>query len=246
MLENRHIVLYVKGAGKPEYEMTRARIFNNWPERYDRWFTTPIGKLVREYEKELIISLLKPKKGEKILDAGCGTGVFTDDILKQGTLVFGVDISFPMLARAEEKLKSYQFFPALGTMICLPFAENTFDKAVSITALEFIKDGGKAVSELFRVTKKGGTVLVATLNSLSSWAAERRQKAKKGQSSLFEKVIFRSPDEINALARFDALINTAIHFKKNDAPDHARKIELQGRNKKLNTGAFLIARWEKR
>jgi len=220
-------------------------MFDNWPERYDDWFTTPIGELVREYEKELIISLLKPKKGDKILDAGCGTGVFTDDILEHGASVFGIDISLPMITRAEEKLEGCRFFPALGTMICLPFAENTFDKAVSITALEFIEDGRKAVEELFRVTKKGGTVLVATLNSLSSWAAERRQKAKEGQSSLFEKVIFRSPEEINALARFDALIKTAIHFKKNDAPDHARKIELEGRSKDLNTGAFLVARWKK-
>jgi len=225
--------------------MTRGNIFDNWPERYDDWFTTPVGELVREYEKELIISLLRPKKGDKILDAGCGTGVFTDDILEQGAPVFGIDISLPMITRAEEKLESCRFFPALGTMICLPFAENTFDKAVSITALEFIEDGRKAVEELFRVTKKGGTVLVATLNSLSSWAAERRQKAKEGQSSLFEKAIFRSPEEINALARFDALIKTAIHFKKNDAPDHARKIELEGRSKDLNTGAFLVARWKK-
>ena len=226
--------------------MTRARMFDNWPERYDRWFTTPIGALVREYEKELIISLLKPVKGNKILDAGCGTGVFTDDILEHGALVFGVDISLPMLTRAREKLEGYPFFTALGTMTRLPFAENTFDKVVSITALEFIEDGRKALEELFRVTKKGGSILVATLNSLSSWAAQRREKAKKGQSALFEKVIFRSPDEINALAPFDGVIKTAIHFKKDDAPDHARKIELEGRNKDLNTGAFLVAHWEKR
>jgi len=101
--------------------MTQGRIFDNWPERYDLWFTTPIGELVREYEKKLIISLLKPEKGDKILDAGCGTGVFTDDILKHGALVFGIDISLPMLSRAGEKLQGYPFFKALGTMICLPF-----------------------------------------------------------------------------------------------------------------------------
>jgi ubiquinone/menaquinone biosynthesis C-methylase UbiE len=226
--------------------MTRARMFDNWPEQYDRWFTTPIGELVREYEKELIISLLKPEKGEKILDAGCGTGVFTDDILEHGALVFGIDISLPMLARAEEKLEGYPFFKAAGSVICLPFPENTFDKVVSITALEFIEDGRKALEELFRVTKRGGSILVATLNSLSSWAAQRREKAKKGQSALFKKVIFRSPDAINALAPFDGVIKTAIHFNKDDAPDHARKIELHGRNKELDTGAFLVAHWEKR
>jgi ubiquinone/menaquinone biosynthesis C-methylase UbiE len=225
--------------------MTRARIFDNWPERYDQWFTTPIGKLVREYEKELIISLLKPKKGDKILDAGCGTGVFTNDILEHGALAFGIDISLPMLTRAGEKLEGYPFFKTLGTMICLPFGEDTFDKAVSITALEFIEDGRKAVDELFRVTKRGGSILVATLNSLSPWAEQRREEAKKGQSALFERVIFRSPDELNALTPFDGVIKTAIHFKKDDAPDHARKIELQGRNKDLNTGAFLVACWEK-
>jgi ubiquinone/menaquinone biosynthesis C-methylase UbiE len=226
--------------------MTRRRLFDNWPERYDRWFTTPIGELVREYEKELIISLLKPKKGDKILDAGCGTGVFTADILEHGALVFGIDISLPMLTRAGEKLEGYPFFTALGTMICLPFADSTFDKAVSITALEFIEDGRKAVEELFRVTKKGGSILVATLNSLSPWAAQRREKAKKGQSALFERVIFRSPHELKALVPFDGVIKTAIHFKKDGAPDHARKIELQGRKEDLNTGAFLVALWKKR
>jgi ubiquinone/menaquinone biosynthesis C-methylase UbiE len=226
--------------------MTRARIFDNWPERYDRWFTTPIGELVREYEKELTISLLKPQQGDKILDVGCGTGVFTVDILEQGALVFGIDISLPMLTRAGEKLEGYPFFKTLGTMICLPFGEDTFDKAVSITALEFIEDGRKAVEELFRVTKKGGSILVATLNSLSPWAEQRREEAKKGQSALFERVIFRSPDELNALTPFDGVIKTAIHFKKDDAPDHARKIELQGRKKDLDTGAFLVALWEKR
>jgi ubiquinone/menaquinone biosynthesis C-methylase UbiE len=226
--------------------MTRERLFDNWPERYDQWFTTPVGELVRDYEKELIISLLKPQQGDKILDVGCGTGVFTVDILELEAVVFGIDISLPMLTRAGEKLAGYPFFKALGTMSCLPFADSTFDKVVSITALEFIEDGRKALQELFRVTKKGGSILVATLNSLSSWAAQRRAKAKKGQSLLFEKVIFRSPDEINALAPFDGVIKTTIHFKKDDAPDHARKIELQGRNKDLNTGAFLVARWEKK
>ena len=221
-------------------------MFDNWPERYDRWFTTPIGALVREYEKELIISLLQPQRGEKILDAGCGTGVFTADILEQGALVVGIDLSLPMLTRAGEKLEGYPFFKALGTMICLPFAENTFDRVISITVLEFIENGRKALQELFRVTKKGGSILVATLNSLSSWADQRRAKAEKGQSPLFENVIFRSPDEINALAPFDGVIKTAIHFKKDDTRDHARKIELHGRNKGLDTGAFLVACWEKR
>lgn len=58
-----------------------AEIFDEWPERYDQWFRTPIGRLVREEESKLILEMLRPGHGERILDAGCGTGVFTLDML---------------------------------------------------------------------------------------------------------------------------------------------------------------------
>jgi SAM-dependent methyltransferase len=89
-------------------------LFDEWPEKYDRWFTTPIGSLVKKYESELILDLLKPVSGETILDAGCGTGVFTLDILSAGTRIVGLDISFPMLRRAREKAGGYAFSPVLG------------------------------------------------------------------------------------------------------------------------------------
>ena len=59
--------------------MTETQLFDEWPERYDQWFTTPIGKLIKEIEGKLIHELLDPRPEEKILDAGCGTGIFTLD-----------------------------------------------------------------------------------------------------------------------------------------------------------------------
>ncbi len=222
----------------------KAQIFDEWPEKYDQWFTTPIGSLVKKVEGELLLDFLNPVRAERILDAGCGTGVFTQDILSCGSKVAGLDVSLPMLMRARQKARESAFQGAVADMLNLPFPENCFDKAISVTALEFITDGRKAVRELFRVARRNGVIVVATLNSLSPWATRRREEAQKGHT-LFQKVIFRSPDELASLGPVPGITRTAVHFRKEEDPDRASGIEQEGRQRDLNTGAFLIARWVK-
>jgi ubiquinone/menaquinone biosynthesis C-methylase UbiE len=220
------------------------RLFDEWPDRYDEWFQSPIGALVKHYESLLLMDMLQPRPGEAILDVGCGTGVFSLDILSFKPSVVGLEISRPMLLRAEQKARGYSFNPICGNMMSLPFADEVFDKAVSMTALEFVEDAQVAVGEMFRVTKKGGTIVVTTLNSLSPWAARRKEKAEKGHH-LFKKMIFRSPDEMRALAPVDGLVKTAIHFQKGEIPNRAPEIEKKGQTLNLNTGAFLAVSWVK-
>lgn len=219
-------------------------IFDEWPEKYDRWFETPIGGLVRKYESRLINDMLRPAAGERILDAGCGTGVFTLDLLDAGADVTGLDLSFPMLRRAGIKTAGFPFRMVKGDLKRLPFAGNSFDKAVSVTAIEFIEDAKDAVGELFRVTRPGGWIVVASLNSLSPWAVRRKADAGTGHA-IFSHATFRSPDEMAALAPVAGIIRTAIHFLKNDDPLRARTVEEEGYAKSLDTGAFLAARWKK-
>ena len=218
-------------------------IFDHWPEKYDEWFETPIGSLVKKCESELILGLIKPKPGERILDGGCGTGIFTLDLLSSGASIIGLDLSLPMLARVDKKLKGYPFKALQGNLLTLPFKDHVFDHAVSITALEFIREGKKAVDELFRVTKKGGAVVVATLNSLSPWAVRRIEAGKKGHP-IFRQAIFRSPDELRALTSLEGTVRTAIHFQKEDPPDKAIETEHEGQTKAWQTGAFIAIRWE--
>ncbi len=117
-------------------------------------------------------------------------------------------------------------------------------KAVSVTALEFVAEASAAIGELFRVTKTGGCIVVATLNSLSPWAARRKEEARKGHK-LFEKAFFRSPDEMLSLAPVRGVAKTVIHFQKEDDPRIAAEIESKGRRKDLDTGAFVAVRWQK-
>lgn len=225
-------------------ESEKVQLFDDWPDRYDKWFTTPIGSLVKEVEWELILDLLRPGPGEFLLDAGCGTGVFTMDMLSCGARVVGLDLSLSMIRRARQKARSSRLHILSADILNLPFPENTFDKTVSITALEFIPDAQRAVKELFRVTRKGGTVVVATLNSLSPWAERRRAEGQKSHP-LFSKAFFRSPEDLLALGPAQGAMRTAVHFDKEENPGRAARIEEEGQRKGLNTGAFLATRWLK-
>ena len=229
---------------RPMKREKEQKDFDKWPERYDAWFETPIGALIKSYEAALLMGLLRPAAGERILDAGCGTGIFSEDILCAGAHVAGIELSLPMLRGAEARLKAHPFHAVQGDMAWLPFSDNTFDKAVSVTALEFIADAQGAVMELFRVTRPGGYVVVATLNSLGPWAERRKEAASKGHP-LFRKAIFRSPREIMALAPVQGTVKTAIFFDKHDPLARAREKEREGQAAGLETGAFVAARWKK-
>ncbi len=221
-----------------------GRLFDEWPERYERWFSTPLGSFIKHVELELLLDLLQPGPGETILDAGCGTGVFTRDILACGSKVTGLDLSLPMLARAGKIIADSDFLRCAADILNLPFPANCFDKTISVTALEFIAAAERVFTELFRVTRPGGVVVVATLNRLSPWAARRKEEAEKGHP-LFRHVVFRSPDELASLAPVPGTTRTAVHFEKEDDPEEAAEKERAARQRGLQTGAFLAGRWEK-
>jgi len=242
--------------------MTGKALFDDWPERYDRWFETPVGKAVLHYESELILSLLRPGKGERILDAGSGTGIFTRQFLARGAEVVGVDISPAMLRHAKKKNRpdgdprkggetqpavsggaEMPFAAVAADMVSLPFAGGSFAKTVSVAALEFIADEKRAVAEMFRVTRSGGEVVVATLNSLSPWAIRRSAEARRDPESIFNRAFFRSPAQLRAAAPVPGIVRTVIHFDKEDDPATFDRSEREG--EESETGAFVAARWQK-
>ena len=263
--------------------MSGKQRFDDWPERYDRWFETPVGKAVLKYETELILELLRPGRGERILDAGSGTGIFTREFLARGAEVVGLDISLAMLVYTAKKADLWQaqgnqspmpmnrgelaalrrtkgerdstfsisgeqrwplcYSGVTADMTTLPFADCTFDKSVSVAALEFIADEKRAVAELFRVTRPGGVVVVATLNSLSPWAERRSENARRDPESIFNRVFFRSPAQLLAATSVPGIVRTVVHFGKEDDPATFDRSERDGEGR--DTGAFVAARWLK-
>lgn len=221
-----------------------AALFDTWTEKYDQWFATPTGQLVRAYESALLLELLAPCPGEHILDVGCGTGIFTRDVLVAGVRVTGIDLSIPMLQRAVVRLGQTGFSGVAADMRALPFADHTFDRVFSMTAIEFLVDARPGIGELHRVVRPGGCVVLTTLNSLSPWAARRQEKGRNGHE-LFQRIFFRSPEALQALVPATCQVRTAIHFQPDDPVDRIPAIERSGQERQLETGALLAVQWRK-
>lgn len=112
-------------------------------------------------------SLGKINAGERILDVGCGAGV--DAILAammagpDGSAV-GVDMVPEMLARAASNRKmtgvqNVSFQNAAGNN--LPFPDDSFDVVISNGVINLIPDKEGALTEIHRVLKPGGRLMVA-------------------------------------------------------------------------------------
>jgi ubiquinone/menaquinone biosynthesis C-methylase UbiE len=171
--------------------------FDGFAEKYDGWFETPLGRYVAAAEKRLVLDLAAPVRGEKMIDIGIGTGFFTIDFLKRGLDITGIDISGEMIAVAQKKgFKNL----SLADACHIPYPDEAFTLVLSVTALEFIKEPERAVSEMTRVCKKGGRIVVGTLGAHSLWALKRNRDVKNSPDSVFHDAHFYTLSELKELA----------------------------------------------
>lgn len=115
-------------------------------------------------------ALIPDVSGTRILDAGCGTGVYTEWLLDQGAEVVGVDASEEMLKHAIERVGDRaEFYRAdLGTSLDFA-ADDEFDGVVSALVLGYVKNWRQIFSEFARLLDSGGFVVFSVTHPFDEY-----------------------------------------------------------------------------
>ena len=104
-----------------------------------------------------VLRLIQPNQGDRVLDIGCGLGYFCHLLSQRGATVWGVDTDAKCVTFATRNLGSGF---VVGRAESLPFKADSFDKILCSEVLEHIDDDKDALSEIVRVGRAGGIVVI--------------------------------------------------------------------------------------
>ena len=156
-------------------------------------------------EFNLVRKMLQPAPGGTLLDVGCGTGYFTRRLADECSLrVVGLDPNTEWLAFARLHDVGIEVYCG-GRAEQLPFADTSFDYAISITALCFVDDARSALRELLRVSRRRFVIGLLNRHSLLF-----RQKGRSGGTGAYHGAHWHSVGEIGTLLQGLPVTNASI------------------------------------
>lgn len=159
--------------------------FNTW----ERYFDPKHPK--HKYQVDRHNWFIERICGENILDVGCSGGLLLYLAGKRGDIkrLYGIDICERTNELARERLKKYinKEILILNTGAeSLPFIDNYFDTVICGETLEHVNNDIKSMSEITRVTKIGGTILISVPKNGHLSKEHIRLYSKKTLNDLIE------------------------------------------------------------
>jgi ubiquinone/menaquinone biosynthesis C-methylase UbiE len=153
-----------------------------WEHFIDRQYRRPTGivgqfigsRMAQQHAPENLwsVGLLDVQPTDRVLEVGFGPGVAIELLAARASHVAGVDFSPAMLSLARRRntqaIKAKRVDLRYGEATALPFADACFDKALSIHTLYFLSDPNRTLTEIRRVLKPGG-LLVLTFLPKERW-----------------------------------------------------------------------------
>ncbi|MBU2028917.1 methyltransferase domain-containing protein, partial [Patescibacteria group bacterium] len=108
------------------------------------------------------------KKGDKVLDFGCGNGRLLDFLGKKGIEYVGVDISAKLLKEAQNQFRGPEIeFQKISGLDSLPLEDNSFNVVYAIAVFHHLPSREirkKMAEELYRILRPEGTIVITVWN----------------------------------------------------------------------------------
>lgn len=124
-------------------------------------------KVFLHRRRKKILSIVGNIKSKKILDVGCGSGIFMLDFINKGATVTGVDYSKKMLSSAANLFKEYKidnkkYLLLMANAVKLPLKNKSFNLVLATGLLDYMSktDGNKFLHEASRVLKNDGNAII--------------------------------------------------------------------------------------
>ncbi len=108
------------------------------------------------YERPATLSLLPPVQGKRVLDAGCGPGVYTEWLLQHGAHVVALDLSPKMVALAQKRVGDRALILRGDLEHPLGLQDASFDLVLSALALDYVEDWERTFGEFWRILRQPG------------------------------------------------------------------------------------------
>jgi demethylmenaquinone methyltransferase/2-methoxy-6-polyprenyl-1,4-benzoquinol methylase len=134
-----------------------AGMFDAVAERYDVANEVLALGQTRVWRRALV-DAVDPRPGERILDLAAGTGTSSLPMIARGARVIPCDFCLGMLLVGRTRTPGLPF--TAGDALRLPFGDAVFDAATISFGLRNVVDPGRALSELHRVVRPGGRLVV--------------------------------------------------------------------------------------
>lgn len=167
-------------------ESNAVSAFDKFAEEYDRWFDSIEGRGLFRMEVEAVKLLMKNLE-KPFLEVGVGTGRFAKEL----GIEFGIDPSHRALEIAERR--GIKVKEAKGEN--LPFKDGSFGTVFLLFTICFVDEPEKVFSEIKRVLKKGGGLIVGIINRESLWGELYMKKKSEGHP-MYKHARFYSIDEM--------------------------------------------------
>jgi SAM-dependent methyltransferase len=131
----------------------QGKLWSTAPQNWSTYFEPFFLPLYKKTLKQLSLS-----EDDSLLDAGCGSGMFSHMAISTGAQVIGIDAAPGLLNVARERNPGHNFLEE--DLEAMPFSDETFDYVAGFNSFQYAGNFANALKEAKRVLKQNGKLII--------------------------------------------------------------------------------------